>query len=518
MTNPTIKELIEFGFFPKELPPPFSVITFVNAIPNIKAEKIFAIINKKITESDCVQYSIPRPNRFRRDLSVPNPFFQLKLGYSICNNWGDIERHLTSNISISTISFPRTEPLFNNDIWEKRYDFFIKNSASNRFVLISDISRFYSTIYTHTIGTAMHGELIGSERDDLSKIGVLLDKEVRSCRMKKTHGIPVGPMTSFILHEIIACSVDKEFESLLIRDKIPLNGVRYIDDFELFFISKSDAEKALSKLEIALKNFELEINHEKTKILELPIPIESEWVSTLRSFQIRKDDEPIGQKHDIINYFSRVFALSRKFLGDNVIKYSIHRFLDLDQVLVHKNNWEIFESLILNLILVDKTSLDLIVDLLFEYKKKEYTINTDLIKSNLTTLIVSSLPDQHFEISWALWMAKVFSISFTEEVGRSLSENLNPIIAIIAFDLSNQGLLPQYQYPDTAIFQKSENLYSDKWILVYETIKNDWIKGKIEVVLKDPLFIDLFNQGVSFYDKSKIVPNPRKKSDLSKKY
>lgn len=336
--------------------------------------------------------------------------------------------------------------------------------------------------------------------------------------MKKTHGIPVGPMTSFILHEIIACSADKEIIRLFSEKGISCNGIRYIDDFELFFISKSDAEKGLIILEMALKKYELEINHEKTKILELPIPIESEWVSILRSLNIRKDTDIIGQKHDIINYFSRVFDLSHKFLGENIIKYSIHRFLDLEQIIIHKENWEIFESLILNLILVDKTSIDLIVDILHEYKKKGHPINTDLIKANLSTLIISSMPNQHFEISWGLWMAKVFSISLDEKVGKILSQNQNPIVAIMAFDLSTNGLLVDYQYIDATIFEKSENMYTDKWILIYEAIKKDWIKDQNEVVSKDPLFMDLYKQGVSFYDESIIVPNPRKKGDLSKKY
>ena len=112
---------------------------------------------------------------------------------------------------------------------------------------------------------------------------------------------------------------------------------------------------------------------------------------------------------------------------------------------------------------------------------------------------------------------KGFSINFNGEVGKKLSVNSNPIIAIMSLDLFNKGLLSNYQYKDMYIFDKKENLYSDKWILIYEGIIKKWAPDNINIATEG-LFSILKSKDVSFYNELINEPSNKKKPLLTFKY
>ena len=117
------------------------------------------------------------------------------------------------------------------------------------------VSRYYSTIYTHTIPWALHSK-VRAKVDRSDKLcGNVIDKCVRNTQDKQTLGIPTGPDTSLIISEIIGTAMDIRLSNEL-KD-IKLNGYRYIDDYYLFFSNWAQAEQATSKIHSTAKHFEL---------------------------------------------------------------------------------------------------------------------------------------------------------------------------------------------------------------------------------------------------------------------
>jgi hypothetical protein len=110
----------------------------------------------------------------------------------------------------------------------------------------------------------------------------------------QTLGIPTGPDASFILSEIIATAVDQKLQ------QAGISGMRYIDDYELIFPSRSAAEAGLAKLEQFLWDFELAINLRKTSIEELPVDLDRRWTSELRQYPFR--DVEVSAE-ELIDYF-----------------------------------------------------------------------------------------------------------------------------------------------------------------------------------------------------------------------
>lgn len=116
-------------------------------------------------------------------------------------------------------------------------------------------------------------------------------------------GIPIGPDTSLVIAELIMQRCDQE-----LLTKLPgLKGHRFIDDYELSFQTRTEAEDAFSILETCLSEYELALNPKKTRVLELPLPLEAPWATELKLFTFRSSKS--GQAADLSNYFSRAYSL-----------------------------------------------------------------------------------------------------------------------------------------------------------------------------------------------------------------
>jgi len=242
----------------------------------------------------------------------------------IGNNWTEIDTHFKkSKISISyplvkkdstrNRSFDR--PI---ELKDRKY-VSAERSFDSRYVLIADISRYFPTIYTHTISWALHGKKYAKAHiNDELLLGTRLDRCVRNTQDAQTLGIPIGPDTSHILAEIIGTEIDFKLQEKIGSD---LKGWRHVDDFHLFFKSQGDVENALHILHGILKEYELEINPQKTEIIKLPLPLEQSWVTELRSYNFRESVK--GQQSDIINYFSKAYSFSNEFSDQSVLKYTI---------------------------------------------------------------------------------------------------------------------------------------------------------------------------------------------------
>ena len=118
-------------------------------------------------------YSIPKVGLSRRIISIPNPYHQILLSDIIVTNWSEI----TDLISSSEISCSkpieddkgdrsmRTEFTFG-----EFQEFCLINSFDKRYELVTDISKYYPTIYTHSIPWAIHSKKVAKENRNNFKV------------------------------------------------------------------------------------------------------------------------------------------------------------------------------------------------------------------------------------------------------------------------------------------------------------------------------------------------------------
>jgi len=505
-STPTLENFIAKGFFPKELVPAF---TTENLSLNLH-KVIRNAENPHRKDSKCCHYSFPKIKHHRRTLGIPNPIHQIKLCQNLISNWSDIKRLLSScDLSKSIPSIGSQKRAVSSPLVQLPNERAIQ-SASSRYRLYADISRYYSTIYTHSISWAIHGKSQAKANFKIKKsekvnlYGDSIDECVRNTQDRQSIGIPIGPDSSFVIAEIIGTAMDNMLGELLGYQP---TGFRFIDDYYLYFDTFSEAEQALSQLHKILKEFELEINPAKTSIIELPEPLESAWISHIR----RCDISPTWreQKTEIISFFSQVFEYSKLFSDEQVIKYSLSKIRN-ENLYINPENWSLFESLILQSIMAEPSALEVGVKILLGYSKiDDYKLNKEKIDDTITSIILhhSKLNHSH-EIAWALWLSKTLEISVKEEAANKISDIEDSIVALIALDLREQGLISSgLDLTRWQSLMTTDDLYSDNWLLAYEAKIKGWLpsQDRDDHINEDEFFGKLKRNNVSFYDSTKQV-------------
>lgn len=150
-------------------------------------------------------------------------------------------------------------------------DLLLHGNGASRYIARADISTCFPSIYTHSIPWALVGKEIAKQKTHYDIWYNRIDKRCAEMRNGETHELLIGPHASNLISEIILTLVDK---------KLYDQGYRYfrnIDDYECYVESYDEAQRFLLDLEETIREFNLTLNHKKTKIIELPIGIDKNW-------------------------------------------------------------------------------------------------------------------------------------------------------------------------------------------------------------------------------------------------
>jgi hypothetical protein len=228
-------------------------------------------------------------------------------------------------------------------------------------------------------------------------------------------GVPIGPDTSHIIAEAIATAVDMELKK---RFKRFPAGFRYVDDYYLFFETANEAEKALASLIRSLKDFELHINFDKTKICSVIEITDDYWTHQIRSFAISGSGK--RQESDINHFFELAKDLSRRNSDESVLTYALKR---ISSTLAKKNNWDLFEAHVCHVALAYPNTLQTVARIISTYAHVGYPINKVRLERMINAVIQDHAPlGHHSKVAWTLWMCKDLDIIPSAENVDVLSE------------------------------------------------------------------------------------------------
>jgi hypothetical protein len=320
----------------------------------------------------------------------------------------------------------------------------------------------------------------------------LIDEAVRNTQDKQTLGVPVGPVTSDLISELLGTSIDVELSLL----RPALKGLRYVDDYYRYFATRAEAEAALADLHRVANHFAVEINPLKTKISELPEPIQPTWKSELRSHVIRSGSE----EDDLIDFFSRAFENASKYPGNNVLKYAVKHSAGFT---IPTDNWPLYESLLVGSLVAQPSLAPTLASILVEYRKNGYPF--DIAKLSKALAEIASYHAkfrQGFEVAWALWIGKLFDVVLPAEIWGDVSQVDDSVVALLSglADALDPGLWRQHM--------EASHLYSENWPIAYEALIKGWMPSKdgADYVAGDDFFGFLAKLGVKFYDTSVVDP------------
>jgi hypothetical protein len=496
----TLENLLERGYFPLELPPPFisqALAKFVAA----KKPKGFPFVSKPATSIPEV-FNLARTGTLRRQLAILNPIHFSLLADFIVDNWAALEKEATGS-AFSLSSPVTTDPkrgIGRKHRMDQRSERRAQVYAQGRYLLRADINRFYSSVYTHTIPWALHGKDYSKQHKFDTILGNQLDKFVRNCQDGQTNGIPIGPDTSLLIAETLLCKVDAE----LTKQKFA--GLRYVDDYELVFDNQAQALEGLSLFQELLLGFELHLNPAKTRILPLPQRIEETWVDTLKGFVLEPSSTSF--KSQLIHFFDSAFELSHAYPDTGVLKYTAGRIANIR---VWKAHYEIAEDLLVQAARVEAGALPVVLNTILRQPVVDAACK-ERRRNLLLKTIIEHAPQRHSsEVAWSVWGCIAQGFILSNEALRLLVKMEDSVCAMVALHARSLGLAESPAELDSlATALTSDELYDSRWMLAYEAAVRGWLvapSGK-DFVGDDVNFSKLKAAGVNFYDATKIALPP----------
>lgn len=493
--------LLGKGYFPSQLPPAFTTQQLAAHAADLQAA--WAVNEEKSKSPPCKAelFSVARAGHQRRTTSIVNPVSQLFLATYVARHWPDFVRHYRGS------RLSKSHPRFLTDggraacipSMQRLHELKVLESAGYRYMLRTDISRFFPTIYTHSVPWALHTKEAAKAKENRHKktedfFGNLIDQALRQGQDEQTMGLPIGPDTSHVVAEAISTSVDQLLKTALGRWPA---GFRYVDDYFLFFANVAEAEGALAALSSALKEFELQINFEKTKICSVAEIVDDYWTHQLRSFQIDKHGR--RQRSDIHHFFELANDLARTNADENVMAYALKRAAS---VLIRHENWEVFEARLCHVAMSHPNTLQTIAQILATYQLYGYELNITRIRRTITALIREHAGlGHHSEVAWCLWMCKELGVRLDPTCVSLVSAMPSSVCALLLMDLATSGLLDSA--PNETLWRTvdgAESLREELWLMNYEAGARGWGGFTPAHAAADDHFKDLAARGIHFYD------------------
>ncbi len=492
----TRKNIIKCGFFPDNIPS--KVFSSVEISDFIEKENNYKKLlnnlkDKGIHSTPCLFISGHKNDIERRIIAIPH----IETYAVLCS---EIEAHAHK----IELLFSKNDKSYSNIIQPNETEGyhvksnFIKNyldrtiySTGYKYILKIDLSKCYENIYTHSITWAMYGKENSKEEikkssksQDSEYIKIdMLDKKVRSINNNETKGIPTGPLTSRIVSEIILSSID----NILSNDGYHFK--RYVDDYNFYFRTELEIYEFLPKFQNLLYEYKQHINTEKTQIQKYPYQLISDFSDELKNHNFEKKGflkylEKAIEFHNLGYKGALKYALkviSKKKIPDKEKDIVFSHIINM--MLSYPNLSEYIHTLILN------------NSFTFNYETEE-TVNA----------ILKDCLKNKYEVE-SIWLFTIMSslkMKINLDIICMILRNKEPIATILALDYIMYYSLDRYSEIINEIENlkktlQKENIYGDKWLLLYEINRNNWITG-LKCKLNGNSFLkDACNDNIAFF-------------------
>lgn len=510
-----LQRLLEYEFFPAELPPCFSSTTLAT-----QAELAVQSVKK-----ETVRYSIPltysgyKSETARRNFAVANPYHYCKAIDLIVQHEATLARIFAQ--SKYALTAPIEHPPIGAQPYAKRSSKISDTKReieslyqNNRYEIRLDINSFFDNIYTHSIPWAIHGISVAKKsKNDQSLLGNQLDKCMQSLNYNQTNGILVGNALSRIVSEILLCTIDGQ-----IHKQFPhVSCCRFVDDYYIYTTQSTQIQEIISFIRTSLSKYQLHFNENKLQINESPFLYGKPWVEKIKQY--------IHLQPDI--FLSKLIMEYNNYRDIAIIKYGL---TIVTQYRYDETNWAAMQSRLLNLWVRFPVLSDRIIAIM--WKNKEL-VKKQKLKSAVYSIIDEALllsRDQ--ELIWAVWFAKVFDLTISQEYMVRILQSSNDLAIIIMLDIiflsdcqdTPRILACRRNLRDKLIAENVDDdghsivMWTSHWLLAYEATRMKWFnlpnEEPFEAAKKTSFFKDLLANKVEFYDHQFVYdePSPRTKN------
>lgn len=154
---------------------------------------------------------------------------------------------------------------------------------------------------------------------------------MRNCQDKQSLGIPIGPISSWIVAECVLADLDKKIKLDLEENNIAFAGFRILDDYELVFQDETSLKKAKSIIVRHFDSFRLVFNMNKTRINKLPKTFIHDWAVTLMEKAESISHPSVSPPHSdystkVAYFFNEALKSYENLESNSVLRFAVFMF------------------------------------------------------------------------------------------------------------------------------------------------------------------------------------------------
>lgn len=522
----THQALLAKGYFPKELPPVFTTQDFGKNVDDIlhdwekagvfqKSEvpgrlpgnkKRSGAYTYKLGDAEAERLSKPKRGYERREIHITHPLPQALLAREIGVHWRSIQRWLSrQTYSVDEIrvgnDYERAIKGINFALHEAKKSYL---QATSDWVVTTDITRFYPSIYTHSIAWAAYGKERVKRNLNAYKgsLADRLDLLVRSCNRNQTVGIPVGPETSRIIAETISARIDRGYAARF-PDSDEDNIDRLQDDWMIGIGTLEGAETVLSAISGLYREYGLDINGSKTSIDRIVGERESAWISEMKAFLSHRSGSLAGTR--LREFLELTLILQSQNPTASVVSYALSV---VEGVVIEPADIPVVESFLIKAAVVAPGSMGRICRVVLDVQNRTNGLSAKRIGLRFINLVKVALEKgHHYEAIWLLYTLR--GLKRPVDI-RSLKELIADVesaaIALILLDMRSKrlciGKLPTQVWEGKI---SEDSVKSDwTWLLAYEAYRHGWMVDH-NTLMNKPIFKAMSSRNVVFYDPKRNI-------------
>jgi len=534
------RALLSKGYFPKELPPVFTTTDFGEHSSQILGEwesgnvfktkeaKDFAKVGgkkfqaklgfSKIPNAEPETISKPKKLYERRNIHITHPVPQALLVREIAQNWRTIQKWLSrqtfseDEIVVSG-AYERAIKGINFPLHRAKTGFI---EATADWLVKTDITRFYPSLYTHSIPWAAYGkeQVKGSLKTYDGSLADRLDVLVRSCNRNQTVGIPIGPGTSRILAEIVSSRIDHDFSVHFLKALKDRKGInpktvdRLQDDWTVGTSSLEQAENILSMITKCYREYGLEINGAKTSVTHLLKSEGLNWKSEIASFLSHRRGALHGGR--LVEFLTLCLRLQLDAPSDPVLNYALaiiegHKFRTEDL--------EAVETFLLKAAAIAPISLDRICRIILNIEYETGKLSKRRLVGRFIELAERHIENGSlYEVIWLLFAIRGLKQPFLSKRIIEVSETAqSSALRLLLLDMYQLGLC--IKPPPKSTWEKeisADRCLSDwTWLYAYEAVRKGWLSAP-PAFLNSHFLRPMHSRDVVFYDPKRNVARSKK--------
>ncbi|AWV20771.1 Reverse transcriptase family protein [Roseomonas mucosa] len=488
------------GYFPETLPHIFSTQKFAEFVQGYNHCEYLAKGYNRGARIRSSFFSSTKRTGQRRIFSLLHPNSIVDISAFLALHWNDISTHIEK--STYTLSKPELRQESDRAVSIKSHGDLsaavFNKMAPYPFIVRTDISRFYPSIYTHSVPWSIHGkeEAKKDHKRDSRTIWLNeLDFLLRSSQEGQTIGLPVGADTSRVIAEMVAVAIDLDFRSRTTDD---VELIRHVDDVWIGAQTYEQAGKYLQLYRESLREFELDINELKTVITSFEKQIDADWPFTIGR-AIREDFER-SKEEDRIRILEKFLRSAVDENDGAVLKYSIRCF---DTEKLWDRHWEILESFLIHCANGFSHTIDYVTNIFVWRIRRGGNFSKAKVERFLRGFLFRHSSMGHdSEVVWGLWLLKEIGVRPDSSLQSAIIRSCGPVPIVML--LSYSDMSNEIDIEDRHVWARKlgdEPMEGAFWIVAYEAIVNKWTSSRpIAFSSNTRMLEEMSLKGISFID------------------